>query len=193
MQISDLEPEQADTMQQVAALLVRGFATQAPSAWPTMADARQEVQESFGPDRLSRVARNDRGTALGWIGACQQYDGHVWELHPLVVDPAHRRQGIGRALVTDLEARVRERGGLTLWLGADDESAQTTLGGVDLYPDVCAHLAAIRNLRGHPYTFYQRLGFIIVGVLPDANGFGKPDIFLAKRLVPPPAVQLPDR
>ncbi|MGN6698827.1 MAG: GNAT family N-acetyltransferase, partial [Thermomicrobiales bacterium] len=137
MQISDLEPEQADTMQQVAALLVRGFATQAPSAWPTMADARQEVQESFGPDRLSRVARNDRGTALGWIGACQQYDGHVWELHPLVVDPAHRRQGIGRALVTDLEARVRERGGHTLWLGSDDETGQTTLSGVDLYPDVC--------------------------------------------------------
>jgi aminoglycoside 6'-N-acetyltransferase I len=184
--MSDLRPEQVDVVQQVAALLVRGFAAQAPHAWPTVEDARQEVQASFGPDRLSRVARDAQGTVLGWIGASQQYDGHVWELHPLVVEPAHQRQGLGRALVTDLEARVRARGGHTLWLGADDETGQTTLGGVDLYPDVCAHLAAIRNLGEHPYTFYQRLGFVIVGVLPDANGFGKPDIFLAKRLVPPP-------
>lgn len=81
---------------------------------------------------------------------------------------------------------MRERGSHTLWLGADDGTAQTTLGGVNLYPDVCAHLTAIRNLRDHPYIFYQRLGFVIVGVLPDANEFGKPDIFLTKRLVRPP-------
>jgi aminoglycoside 6'-N-acetyltransferase I len=40
----------------------------------------------------------------------------------------------------------------------------------------------IRNLGGHPYEFYQRVGFTIAGVLPDANGPGKPDIFLAKRI-----------
>jgi aminoglycoside 6'-N-acetyltransferase I len=39
----------------------------------------------------------------------------------------------------------------------------------------------MKNLRGHPYGFYQKLGFSIVGVMPDANGFGKPDIYMAKR------------
>jgi hypothetical protein len=40
-----------------------------------------------------------------------------------------------------------------------------------------------RTLRGeHPGEFYLRLGFRIVGVLPDANGRGKPDIFVAKSL-----------
>ena len=73
-------------------------------------------------------------------------------------------------------------GGITLWLGTDDEMGQTTLSGVDLYPDVCAHIAAVRNLRGHPYEFYRKLGFAIVGVLPDANGPGKPDIYMAKRV-----------
>lgn len=36
----------------------------------------------------------------------------------------------------------------------------------------------------HPYEFYQKLGYSIVGVLPDANGFEKPDIFMAKRVSP---------
>jgi aminoglycoside 6'-N-acetyltransferase I len=153
-----------------------------PSAWPDVAAALKEVQASLGLDRISRVAVDEHGSVLGWIGGISEYDGHVWELHPLVVHPDHRGKGIGRALVTDLEEQVRERGGLTLRLGADDEDNMTTLGGVDLYPKVLEHLANIRNLRGHPYEFYQKLGFVIVGVMPDANGPGKPDIYMAKRV-----------
>jgi len=91
-----------------------------------------------------------------------------------------RRKGIGRSLVADLEDQVRERGGLTLWLGTDDEDNMTTLAGVNLYPNVFEHVARIKNLRGHPYGFYQKCGFVIVGVVPDANGLGKPDIYMAK-------------
>lgn len=58
----------------------------------------------------------------------------------------------------------------------------TTLGGVNLYPNVWQHIANIKNPQGHPYEFYQKVGFVIVGVMPDANGPGKPDIFMAKRL-----------
>jgi aminoglycoside 6'-N-acetyltransferase I len=58
----------------------------------------------------------------------------------------------------------------------------TSLSGIELYPDVCEHIEKIRNLRRHPYEFYQKVGFHIVGVIPDANGRGKPDILMAKRL-----------
>ncbi|MFQ5793261.1 MAG: N-acetyltransferase, partial [Acidobacteriota bacterium] len=91
-----------------------------------------------------------------------------------------RGMGHGRALVRDLETIVAARGALTLWAGADDESNATTLGGVDLYEDLPSAIRDVRNLKSHPYEFYMRVGFRIIGVMPDANGRGKPDIFLAK-------------
>jgi aminoglycoside 6'-N-acetyltransferase I len=179
--IVDLDPGDKEIVRQAAVLLVEGFKDHWPDAWPDMDAALQEVRESFGEGRISRVALDESGTVLGWIGGISSYGGNVWELHPLVVHSDLQRRGIGRALVADLEARVRERGGLTLWLGTDDEGGMTTLSGVDLYPNVLEHLANIKNLRGHPYEFYQKLGFSIIGAMPDANGPGKPDIYMAKR------------
>jgi hypothetical protein len=65
---------------------------------------------------------------------------------------------------------------------------------VDLHPDnesvihqiatlLVEGFASIRNLKHHPYEFYQKLGYQIVGVIPDANGPGKPDILMAKSLI----------
>ncbi len=181
MKIIELGPDDEDRIQQAAALLVDGFRAHWPDAWPDLEAALSEVREALEDDRIC-LAAVDRQAVLGWIGGIRQYEGHAWELHPLVVHGDHRRQGIGRALVAELEERVRERGGQTLYLGTDDEDSMTSVGGVDLYPDVLGHLARIRNLKDHPYGFYQRLGFTVVGVLPDANGFGKPDIFMAKRI-----------
>jgi aminoglycoside 6'-N-acetyltransferase I len=67
-------------------------------------------------------------------------------------------------------------------VGADDENFETSLGGVDLYQDLPARLREVTSARTHPHAFYRRMGFQVVGVMPDANGPGKPDIFLAKRV-----------
>ena len=150
--------------------------------WQDLESAREEVIESLVPDRISRVFVDDAGVVLGWIGGIPAYAGRVWEIHPLVVSPRHRRRGIGRTLVDDLERLVAARGALTLWAGSDDEHGETSLSGIDLYPDIPEAMRSIRNLRNHPYQFYQRIGFRIAGVLPDANGRGKPDIFLARRV-----------
>lgn len=182
IRIIDLTPDAIPLVRQVAELLVAAFAELAPGSWNTLSEALEEVAESFGPGRLSRVALNAAGEALGWVGAISGYGGNAWELHPLAVRPDVQGRGIGRALVRDLEEQVRQRGALTLYLGADDETARTSLAGVDLYPDVLAHARRLSNPGRHPYGFYARLGFVVVGLLPDANGFGKPDILMAKRV-----------
>ena len=181
MPIVDLTPDKEELLEQAARLLLDAFRDRSED-WQDVGSARQEVLASLAPDRISRVLVDESGAALGWIGGISTYSGRVWEVHPLVVSAAHRRRGIGRALVEDLERVVAGRGALTLWVGSDDENDETTLSGVDLYPDIPGAIRNIRNLRQHPYEFYIRLGFRIAGVLPDANGPGKPDIFLARRV-----------
>lgn len=174
--------EQELVLAETAELLRDGFSDTGSNAWQTLEMAMAEVRESLASDRISRVALDAAGHVIGWIGAISTYDGHVWELHPLVVRRDRQRRGVGRRLVRDLEEQVRVRGGLTIVLGTDDENERTTLGGVDLYPDVLGALARVRSLRGHPLDFYRQLGFCVVGAIPDANGFGKPDILMAKRV-----------
>src|SRR5216684_7050543 len=136
MYIVDLRSDNELAIREVAALLVESFAANWPEAWPDLESAVEEVRESFEAGRISRVAFDEDGTVLGWVGGISQYHGHVWELHPLVVRVSQQGKGIGRALLADLEARVKERGGLTITLGTDDENYQTSLSGIDLYPHV---------------------------------------------------------
>ena len=183
MQIRDLQDVVQMAQRQAAHLLVAGFAEHWPDAWPDLDAARLTVRESLSPDLIARAALDGDGNVLGWAAAEPLYNGNVWELTVLVVRPTLQRRGIGRALVEDMEDRVRERGGLTIWLGSDDEDDMTSLAGVNLFPDPLAHLTRISDRKGHPFEFYRKLGFSIAGVLPDANGLGKPDIFLAKSVV----------
>ena len=128
------------------------------------------------------LAAIEGDAVVGWIGAIRSYS-HGWELHPLVVDPRYHRCGIGSALLAGLEARARSEGIITLYLGSDDDHGGTNLYGRDLFPNVLEHAASVEPApTGHAITFYQRHGYQIVGLLPDVNGMGRPDIVMAKRL-----------
>jgi aminoglycoside 6'-N-acetyltransferase I len=140
-----------------------------------------EVEKFYiNPDRWA-LAALDGEALVGWVGAIQTYP-HAWELHPLVVDPPRQRRGVGAALTRALEARARSQGVLTLYLGTDDELGGTNLHGRDLFPDVAGKIAGIAETGGHPFAFYRKQGYEVVGLIPDANGPGKPDILMAKRL-----------
>jgi aminoglycoside 6'-N-acetyltransferase I len=182
MKILTLSPENDDLIQQAARLLIDAFHEHWPDAWPTHEEAMKEVYEMLENERICRVAVEEKRILLGIIGGIPGYDGNVWELHPLAVQPSEQGRGIGRALVEDLEEQVRLRGGLTITLGSDDEDSMTSLSNVDLYENLWEKIRDIRNYKNHPFEFYQKMGYVITGVVPDANGRGKPDILMGKRL-----------
>ena len=169
-------------MEAAAEILNLAFRVHWPSAWSDMPSAREEVHEMLAPDRIFLAAVID-DRLVGWIGGIPEYDGNVWEMHPLAVHPDYQGQGIGRALVEAFEAEVRARGGLTVMLGTDDEDGSTSLSGKDLFSDPWSEIAAIRNYKNHPFLFYRKMGYRIIGVMPDANGPGKPDIYMGKSMI----------
>ncbi|MEP7291862.1 MAG: GNAT family N-acetyltransferase [Chloroflexota bacterium] len=180
MQIVDVRADETERIEQMARLIVEGFRVVAPSAWTTFEEGLEEVHDDLKRG-FCRAALDDSGAVIGWVGGRYAY-GMVWELHPLVVDPERQGQGIGRALVLDFEEQARSRGALTALLGSDDEADMTTLSGVDLYDDLPRKLAQAKGNSPHPLEFYRKLGYAIIGVVPDANGRGKPDIILGKAL-----------
>ncbi|WP_345321446.1 hypothetical protein [Candidatus Villigracilis proximus] len=86
-------------------------------------------------------------------------------------------------LAEDFEEQVRQQGGLTITLGSDDEDHMTSLSDVNLFVNLWDQVKNIRNLKHHPYEFYQKMGYVITGVVPNANGIGKPDIIMSKRVI----------
>ena len=124
-------------------------------------------------ERICRVAVDEQGRLMGIIGGIPAYDGHVWELHPLagsaVFAGTGHRQGAGGGF----RGTGSRQGRLTITLGSDDEDNMTSLSGVDLYENLWEKIRDIRNLKSHPFGFYQRMGYIITGVVPDANGIGQ--------------------
>ena len=178
--IVTMGPADKQQIAEVCELLVRSFRALSPTWVPTVEAAREKVIDALRPGMLSRVLLIG-GRVVGWVGARHDY-GSVWELHPIVVDQAMQGRGFGRALVNDIESLAGREGALTLLLGTSDEMGRTTLADQDLFLDP---ITALRNLKAtgsHPLGFWLRLGYTVVGVVPDAEGPGKPTIHLAKRV-----------
>jgi len=178
MKIIDLLNTDNKYINEAAQLLIDNF----HDSWNTMDSAIEEVMESMEEDKISRIAVNHNDEVIGWIGGMPQYDGNVWEMHPLVVRKDFQSKGIGKLLVEDFENKVSEKGGVTILLGTDDENNRTSIGGIDIYDNYLENIENMKNIGKHPFEFYKKQGYIVVGTIPDANGFGKPDILMAKRV-----------
>jgi aminoglycoside 6'-N-acetyltransferase I len=177
--VADLALEPETVREQAAALLVEAFPE--PPGWPTMPEALEEIATVIA-DGFARVAI-EGSLVLGWIGGLPEYNGCVWELHPLVVHREYRRRGIGRALCETFESEARARGAFTATLGTDDTTGMTSVANTDLHRGISGHIAGLRDLgQGHPFLFYAKLGYVVTGLMPDANGPGKPDIYMSKSL-----------
>ena len=179
MEIVDLATQSAVIRAQAAAILADAFPDE--NGWPTIELGLAEI-EWITRDGFVRGAVEQQ-QVLGWVGGLPEYRGRVWELHPIVVAKDRRLQGIGRVLVEAFEAEARRRGGLTATLGTDDHYGQTSVFDVNLYRDLPAHISGLRDLgERHPFLFYRKLGYVVTGLMPDANGRGRPDIYMSKAL-----------
>jgi aminoglycoside 6'-N-acetyltransferase I len=164
-------------IQEVALMLLEAF----PHSWQSIDEGKEEVEECLEEGKIALVAIND-GHAIGFISANPQYGTTGWEMHPLVVLKSHQGKGVGSSLVKALEKEVSLQGGIMIYLGSDDEFGSTSLSSCDLFENTFEKINNIKNIKNHPFEFYQKQGYKIVGVFPDANGIGKPDIWMAKRL-----------
>lgn len=154
-----------------------------PNGWPTVEDALCEIQDRLKPEN-TLLAVLEKKVVVGWGGILEPtYDGNVFELHPLVVRKDRRKLGIGKRIVFALEDEARRQGGLVIYLGADDEKegGETSFYNVDLFDDFPQKLKDFKP-GNHQSAFYLKMGYKIIGVMPDANGRGKPDIYFGKRL-----------
>ncbi len=166
--------------QQMMEMLSDGFSDTGTEAWSTEKECKETLDESLKKENISRIGINN-SKVLAWTIGAKVYPV-TWELELLVVRRDSKLKGIGRKMLEDFEEQVLKRGGTSVFLGSDDENNRTNLGGIELYPDPMEHAAKIKNLSRHPYEFYEKCGYTITGVIPHANGFGKPDIWMTKRL-----------
>ncbi|HEY9218073.1 MAG TPA: GNAT family N-acetyltransferase [Phenylobacterium sp.] len=164
-----------------AATILRTALAWADDAYGAPGEAEAEVAATIESEDRHGLAALEGERVLGWIGAIESYS-HAWELHPLVVMPGRQRQGVGGRLTAALEAKAAAAGVLTIFLGTDDVAGGTSLHGRELFPGLLGAAAQIAPRGGHPFTFYQRQGYEVSGVIPHANGFGRPDILMAKRI-----------
>ena len=141
----------------------------------------KEVEQLLAMDRIA-VSAVEQDRLVGFIGAIPQYGMTGWEIHPLVVETSYRKQYIGSRLVAYVEKEIASKGGVMVYLGTDDKDGDTSLSHTDLFDHPLDKLKSIETFNKHPYTFYEKMGYQVVGAIPDANGLNQPDIILAKRL-----------
>lgn len=182
--IRDLDPADVGLLDALAQLSVDAAAVHAPQWLPTLADAHEELRDASAQGHTTRVLYED-GTPRGWGSVFPVY-GSVWEFHPLLVDVAYHRRGFGSRLVHDLEGHAAVAGAGVLFVSTSDETGATSLSGTDLYADPIGALARFEVSESPAAAFWVRMGFSLVGLLPDAEGRGKPSIHLAKRPKPQP-------
>ncbi len=175
MRFEILSEKTADFNRRAADLLSRAFACYADCA-------DKEIDKCIASGKIA-LAALEGDNVIGFAGAAAQYGRTAWELHPLAVREDFRGRGVGSALLRALEKLLYAEGCVTLFLGCDDEDGRTSLSDTDLFDDTFAKIDGIQSSGGHPFEFYRKNGFKIVGVIPDANGKGKPDIIMAKSLL----------
>ena len=166
-------------MEQAAMILTEAFPL--AGMWPDLDEEKaiEEVNECISGDNIC-IGLKINNKLIGWIGLRPMYE-KTWELQPIAIRPEFQGKGYGKILLNKLEKIAREKGIIGIFAGSDDETGKTSLSEIEINGEnVLEAIKNIKNFKNHPYEFYLKCGFNIVGIIPNANGPKKPDIWLWK-------------
>jgi aminoglycoside 6'-N-acetyltransferase I len=173
--------ESAEFVKQAAGILFSAFSTINKDAWPTEEEALNTVRECIPEPNICMGILIDK-ILIGWAGLRPMYPV-TWELHPLVIAKEYQGKGYGKLLIGKLEEEARKAGIIGIVLGTDDETNSTSLSDCDISGEnIFSEISNIKNKKSHPYEFYKKCGYSIIGVIPNANGINKPDIWMWKNI-----------
>ena len=164
--------ESTNTMAQAAKILLESM--QDAEMWPDLDKdgAMETVNESINDENICiGIKANDE--LIGWVTLTPMYE-KTWELHPLAISPKYKNKGYGKILMEELEKLAREKGIIGIWLSSGDETNKTSLSEVEITEkNIFEEIKNIKNLKKHPYEFYIKCGYIIIGIVPNAYGSKK--------------------
>jgi aminoglycoside 6'-N-acetyltransferase I len=142
-------------------------------------EALDEVYECIGENNIC-VGIKVGNKLIGWAGLRPMYK-ETWELHPMVIQKEYQKKGYGNILIKELEKIAINNGIIGIVAGSDDETNSTSLSDKTITGEnIFEEIKNIKNYKNHPYEFYEKCGYKIIGIIPNANGPQKPDIWLWK-------------
>jgi aminoglycoside 6'-N-acetyltransferase I len=173
--------DSAGLVKQAADILFSAFGAINKDAWPTEEKALDTVKECIAEQNICTGILIDE-KLIGWTGLRPMYPT-TWELHPMVIAKEHQGKGYGKLLIHQLEEEARKAGITGIVLGTDDETNSTSLSDCNITgKNIFNEILNIKNKKNHPYEFYKKCGYSIIGVIPNANGPNKPDILMWKNI-----------
>jgi aminoglycoside 6'-N-acetyltransferase I len=183
--VAEFDPADEMRLNEAASVLYRA-ASRFTSAFPAPEAALGELIElTRHPGSLMFVALNLGGEVCGLAAASPRAASSVLVIRALTVDPPFQRRGVGRALLRRLETAALRSGFTTMTIALEDEAGLTSLAGRSLFPDPLAPMTRFIPPAAHPSAFLKRLGFALSGVIPEAAGPGRPELWFAKPLISP--------
>lgn len=134
-----------------------------------------------GKNRLFIAEESER--VIAFVGVLRHVFPYAYQIEPLIVKEPFRGQGVGGRLLELIEFKLKDEGVRTLFITGPDTTGETSLYNKDLFDGegIVHHLSTVDY--GHEaLSFYTKRGYQVSGVIPEANGAGKPEIMLAKRI-----------
>ena len=169
-----------ETIKQAAEILYITFGADEKNWWlKNRKEAFDEVKECIEKPNVC-IGIKTGNELIGWAGIRPMYE-KTWELHPMVIKKEYQRKSYGRLLLTEIERLAHLNGIIGLVVGSDDETNSTSLSAKEINGEnIFDEIKNIKNYKSHPFEFYQKCGYSIIGLIPNANGQNKPDIWLWK-------------